>query len=228
MNSIPHINIDGYVESIDYGILSDEQIKTFDDILYAAENNNSIVSCPAYSSEEQHEILTQLGLYFGTTEDIEHLICWNDDGASLNLSMFNEFLNQKIIIDARIDEAVSTLIEGSDKYKLWQISNYISKKMTYTNDCRDTITALNGEGVCSSYSMLFYKMATRVGINAYICYGYADEEYHAWNVVELNGEYIYYDITWYDNIIYDIKYIFGKSSWDRNFQINNIWAIDLS
>lgn len=227
IKSIPHVNIENYPESIDYGILSEEQIKTFNEILDAVENDRSSISCPAYSAKEQHEVLTQLGLYYGTTENIERLIHWDRDSASLEPRMFKELAAQKVIIDARVDEAVSTLIEGSDRYKLWQISNYISRKITYTDGCRDTVGALNGQGVCSSYAMLFYKMATRVGIKAYTCYGYAGEEYHAWNMVELDGECVHYDITWYDSIIHDIRYIDNKTSWNRKFQINNKWSTDL-
>ena len=71
-------------------------------------------------------------------------------------------------------------------------------------------------------------MATRVGIKAYTCYGYAGEEYHAWNMVELDGECVHYDITWYDSLIHDIKYIGSEYSWNRKFQINNKWSTDLS
>lgn len=227
IKSRPRIDIEDYQTNIDYGILSEEQIETFDNILYAVQNNESVVGCPSYSEKEQHEISTQLGLYFGDTESIWGLIYWHDNYATLNLSTFNELLNQKIIIDARVDEAVSTLIEGSDEYKLLQISNYIASKITYTDGFRDIITAFNGKGVCSTYSMLFYKMATRLGMQTYICYGYAGDGYHSWNVVELDGERRYFDITWYDDSVHNIRYIFKKSSWNRNFQINNKWSTDL-
>ena len=209
--------------------MSEEQINTFNEILDAVENGKSSISCPIYSVKEQHEILTQLGLYYGATEKIEWLIRWSFDRNKiiLNLEMFKELAAQKVIIDARVDEAVSTLIEGPDRYKLWQISNYISRKIIYTDGCRDTMTALNGQGVCSSYAMLFYKMATRVCIKTYICYGYTGEEYHAWNMVELDGECAHYDITWYDSLIHDIRYIGSEYSWNRKFQINNKWSTDL-
>lgn len=227
INLMPRVNIENYEVSTDYGVLSDKQVQTFNDILNAIENNKSLIDCPVYSTQEQHEISTQLGLYFGTTENITRFIDWESNNAALNLSMLKELLAQKKIIDTRIDEAVSTLKEGSDRYKLWQISNYISRKITYTDGQRDTITALNGRGVCNSYSMLFYKMATRIGIKTYICYGYANDGYHSWNMVELNGERLFYDVTWYDDIIYNIRYIHNTSSWNRGFQINNKWSTDL-
>lgn len=222
-----HIDITNYPESIDYGLLSAKQIETFDSILDAVKNEKSIISRPAHSNKEWYEILTQLGLYFGTIERIEYLISWNKDSVNLNLSLFKELADNKIIIDARIDEAVSTLREGSDWYKLWQISNYISAKITYDLEYRETIDALNGKGVCSSYTMLFYKMATRLGIKAYTCYGYTPKGYHTWNMVEIDGKYVYYDITFYDSDVHRVEYIYSESSWIEKFQINNRWCADL-
>lgn len=225
-----YIDINDYIETIDYGILSKEQIKTFDDILNAVQNEKLIITCPVYSPKERHQIATQLGMYFGATEEVEHLMLWNNNKgvAYLNLPLFKKLLNQKSIIDNEIDKEVSTLIEGSDECKLRQISNHIAKKIVYTDGYRETIDALNGKGVCISYAMLFYKMATRLGIQTYICYGYAGDGYHAWNAVKLNGEYVYYDITWYDDVVPDCKYIESEFSWDRNFQFNNEWATDLN
>ena len=153
-------------------------------------------------------------------------INWKDNVIKLNLDSFQELAEKKKIIDARVDEALLTLYEGSDRYKLKQISKYIVNRITYTSKYNDTIEALNGKGVCSTYAMLFYKMASRIGIKTYICYGYANE-YHAWNVVELNGEYKFYDLTFYDKLIYDNVYINSEGSWGRKYQINNIWSGDL-
>lgn len=222
-----YVDIDDYPEYIDYGILSNEQIDTFNDILDAIANEERMIGCPVYSVQEQNEITTQLGLYLGDLEEVEELIFWNVDTAVLNLDLLQLLYNRKIIIDSRIDEAICTLKEGSNKYKLRQISKYISKRVTYIDNYRETIDALNGKGVCVSYSMLFYKMAARLGIKTYICLGYAGGGYHAWNMVEINGECLYYDVTWYDGIILDWKYISSKTSWNRNYQINNIWLTNL-
>lgn len=222
-----YVDIDDYPEHIDYGILSDEQIDTFNDILNAIENEERMIGCPVYSIQEQNEITTQLGLYLGDLEEVEELIFWNVDTVVLNLDLLQLLYNRKIIIDSRIDEAICTLKEGSNEYKLRQISKYISRRITYIDDYRETIDALNGKGVCISYSMLFYKMVTRLGIKTYMCFGYASGGYHAWNMVELNGEYLYYDVTWYDGLTLDWRYISSKSSWGRKYQVNNIWLTDL-
>ena len=219
----PHINLDNYPVSIDYGILSDQQIETFNLILEAVNNEEMFIECTAYTSEEKHEISTQLGLYVGNTNG--NLVLWSYNKIYVNLDLFKQRLSEKIIIDARVDEVVSTLREGSDRYKLWQISSYIANKIVYMEDHIDTIIALNGSGNCVTYSMLFYKMATRLGIKAYVCYGLVYGIGHAWNMVELNGEYVFYDITWYDGDSKrnHIEYLHMKSSCLEPFLVNNKW-----
>ena len=153
-------------------------------------------------------------------EGVFDLVSWGTDTATVNLELFRQFTAQKSVIDARVDEAVAHLYEGSDRFKLWQICRYLANRIDYTDGVRDTIDGLNGQGMCCTYAMLFYKMATRVGIQTYICYGYAGDSYHAWNMVELNGERFYYDPTWYDNIVSDFRYVHSDTPWGRSLTIN--------
>ena len=78
--------------------------------------------------------------------------------------------------------------------------------------------------MCGAYSMLFYKMATRMGIKAFICYGEADngfyKGYHAWNMVEIGKRTYFYDVTWYDTFPRMPKYIHSETSWGREYTLN--------
>lgn len=227
INAVPHIDVTSQSPNVDYGILSERQMKTLDDIIDSIYSGDNIVYCPSFTSREQHEITTHLSLYLGAIDDIPRMLSWGSNCVIINRDVINDLIFQKIIIDARIDEAISTIADGSDEFKLRQIVKYISSKMEYTDGFRNTVDALNGRGVCDSYAMLFYKMSTRAGLKCYICYGYANDAYHAWNVVELDGADVYFDITWYDGYLYDIRYVFSESSWDRQYQINNIWSTDI-
>ena len=92
--------------------------------------------------------------------------------------------------------------------------------MEYTPGVRDTLDGLNGRGVCATYAMLFYKMAARVGIQAYLCYGYTGDTYHCWAAVELEGALYYYDLTWYDSAVHDLRYLHSRDPWGRNCVMN--------
>lgn len=219
---VDRVDLKNYPVTLDYGTLSKQEKVVFLDILDAVGNGISSVQ---YDGEiNKYKILTHLGLYYGSMENICGLFSWSSTKIYLHLDAFQLHEDMKIVIDARVDEAVSTLKEGSERFKLWQIANYISEKMTYTYGIRETIDGLNGQGVCSTYAMLFYKMASRLGIETYICYGFTVARYHAWNMVVLDGESYYYDVTWCDDVILNPVYIHSRNSWGREYMINNRWA----
>lgn len=219
---IDRVDVKSYPVTTDFGTMTAEEIEVFRNILAAAEND--VAEVPYNSGINKHRALTHLGLYYGSMQEVTQLCVWTENAILLNLDVFKKLQENKVIIDARVDEAVSTFAEGTDRFKLWQICNYLSDRITYTDGVRETINGLNGEGVCSTYSMLFYKMAMRVGIKSYICYGYVGE-YHSWNVVELNGSLYHYDATFYDtdSILHDYRYLHSACSWGREYQINNLW-----
>lgn len=218
---IPHVALEE-VPAVDYGTLDDAERRVFDAILDAAESGEDTIPCPELTAESQREIITHLGLYFGSMEGINGLVTWWDGYAALDPALFEQFAAQKAVIDARIDEAVSGLIDGSDRFLLFQIANYIAARVEYTPGVRDTLDGLNGRGVCATYAMLFYKMAARLGLQTFICYGYTGDVYHAWNAVELEGALYYYDLTWYDSAVHDLRYLHSREPWGRDCVRNRI------
>lgn len=218
---IPHVTLEE-APAVDYGTLDSQEQAVFDAILAAAEAGEDAVPCPELPAESQREIITHLGLYFGSMEGVSGLVTWWDGCAALDPALFEQFAAEKEIIDARIDEAVSGLIDGSDRWLLWQISNYIAARVAYTDGVRDTLDGLNGKGVCATYAMIFYKMASRLGIQTYLCYGYTGDVYHCWNAVELDGELYYYDITWYDSAVHDLRWLHRRESWGRDCVMNRL------
>lgn len=57
------------------------------------------------------------------------------------------------------------------------------------------------QGVCMAYALLFEKMMEELGIPCYYVIGKADGESdlgHAWNMVQLGGEWYHIDATWND------------------------------
>lgn len=56
---------------------------------------------------------------------------------------------------------------------------------------------VNGKTVCAGYARSFQYLMMELGIPCYYCTGYAGEA-HAWNIVQLDGEYYNADATWDD------------------------------
>ena len=61
--------------------------------------------------------------------------------------------------------------------------------------------ALNGDtAICGNYSALFQALAIRLGLESY----FLINDFHAWNLVNINEEYYYVDTTFLDGISIDI------------------------
>ena len=52
--------------------------------------------------------------------------------------------------------------------------------------------------VCAGYARSLQYILNKLGIPCYYIYGTANGEYHAWNIVQLGGEWYNVDLTWCD------------------------------
>lgn len=83
-----------------------------------------------------------------------------------------------------------------------------------------------GVGVCESYAKSMKYLLDGVGINSLIVVGESMGENHAWNLVELDGEYYHIDSTWDDPISEDgediLRYNFFNLN-DEELSITHQW-----
>lgn len=214
------IDLNDYPIATRYGILSDNEIEVVNEIFDAIDKNERNLNAhPLYDSVQR--INWYLTIHYGVT-NLWPIIGYDADTQNyyLHLQSIAEAEKERVVVDAKIDEILSTLYEGSDEYKLWQIANCISDMMTYDLNGINVLHGINGYGKCTVYTMLFYKMAARLGYEVYYCTGYASGGNHAWNMVVLDGVEYYYDITWYDDdIMYNYKYLHNKDAWGREYKI---------
>lgn len=113
-----------------------------------------------------------------------------------------EKLNQKVkSILAPIPE------NSSDFEKELYVHDYIAKSCDYDaeNQYSGSIFGclLNNVAACEGYSKATKYLLEAVGIENYTVIGMArnslgEEESHMWNVVNINGDYYYLDVTWDD------------------------------
>lgn len=95
--------------------------------------------------------------------------------------------------------------EMGDVEKIKAVHDWIVKNTTYEEDyykldsSRSFIYNLiyNKIAICQGYAVTFYVMMTELGIPCTIVSGYAGGP-HAWNAVEVDGNWYYVDVTWDD------------------------------
>lgn len=59
---------------------------------------------------------------------------------------------------------------------------------------------VNGTSVCAGYSRAFQYILQQLNIPCYFCSGYANNGYHAWNIVKVNGKFCNVDLSWDDEL----------------------------
>ena len=57
---------------------------------------------------------------------------------------------------------------------------------------------LHGSGVCESYALAYQMLVDEIDIPVLYTTGYAGGELHAWNLIQLDGEWYHVDVTWDD------------------------------
>ncbi len=106
---------------------------------------------------------------------------------------------------AEIDNVVNSWLteispDASDYEKSKWVYETLINRADYVMDSPDNQNIisvfLNGQTVCQGYSAAACYLFDRLGIQSCIVPGYAEEGPHAWNLVLLDGQYYFMDITW--------------------------------
>lgn len=193
-----------YPQQVDYGTLNDAEREAFDAILAAAARGEPVVRWG--KPINHYKLLTHLGMYFGKLDGVGRLFVVVNGDFRLNLEAFGAFERNRAEVDTLAEQGLRHIREGSDRYKLRQIARYLADRFRYCEDFR-----------CGAYGILFYKMAARLGIESYLCFGFAGENLHVWNCA--GGRY--YDVTW---LSAGGQYLQSPTAWGRTFALNDLWA----
>lgn len=90
----------------------------------------------------------------------------------------------------------------SDYQKAKLIHDAIIMRTDYVRDAENAHniygTLIDKKAVCEGYTFTYSYLLSLVGIQSHGVFGSADGEGHVWNLVCLDGEYCYTDLTWDD------------------------------
>ena len=218
------INLADYPIKTDYGTLNSEQINAMDNILAACKAGEETAEIGKLTQKEFDVVVTHIGMHFGNTYLFRNIALMRRNVASINLDIYSQAREYKKELDIRVDDVLSTLYEGTIEYKLKQVCQWIAANCKYKHGNNDVLKMLDDKGACGAFSMLFYKMATRLGVETHICGGDYTDSFgrtmgHAWNMVKIDGKIYYYDATHYDNT-YMTKYIHSETPWGREYELD--------
>ena len=106
-------------------------------------------------------------------------------------------------MEKAVEEALADMWSlSTDAEKVKYAHDYLTNKIDYTIDTPYNQTAyaalVNGKCVCAGYAHAFQYMMQKMGIRCAFVVGDAGGGMHAWNLVELGGEFYAMDVTWDD------------------------------
>lgn len=118
-------------------------------------------------------------------------------------------------LNAEVDKIVKGASRCTTTYdKVKYVHDYLAENVIYDYDMLDELDSsfrststeqglsiygalVNGKAVCGGYSETFFFLMNKLGVDCHYIQGDAGG-YHAWNCLEIDGEYYYMDVTWDD------------------------------
>ena len=100
----------------------------------------------------------------------------------------------------RVAELTTPLMSAYDKVRVLHDDLVNRSSYDLQADAACTTLLLTNHGVCETYSRTLWLLLRIAGIPCHIVVGRTDED-HAWNLVQLDGEWCHVDATWDDPTI---------------------------
>lgn len=154
-----------------------------------------------------------------------------------------EVVRRQTAIDRIVSEKMAELI-GNDSYETVKaVYEYLILNTEYSMDAPDNQNIcsvfLGRKSVCNGYAKAAQYLLQSYGVPCIIVNGTASGNPHAWNIVEMYGEYYHMDVTWGDPSYYanggeekggvpDIDYSYlGLTSAEigKNHSVDTLFAI---
>lgn len=126
---------------------------------------------------------------------------------------------QEQYIDSELSRILNNLIDSrmTNIEKIKAVNDYIVKIYKYDDSLKsdNVYSALTTKTtICQGYAMTAYKMLNMIGIDCRIISGEKSGVSHAWNLVNIDGQWYHLDITNNDNIVRD-RYMLKSDSFMR-------------
>lgn len=193
-----------------YQALSSKRQHTYDQMLTALMNMRESVRLTTRDPEEVQTCYEAICADYGE-------IFWVEDCSTRVVSVFGhpvmlyfdvnytftpqQVRDYQVQMQPKIDEYLTELAAcGSEYEKTELLYKKMISEVAYDLDAENNQNILSvfldGQTVCQGYACAVQYLLQQVGIQCAVVTGTARGEAHAWNLVRLDGEYYYLDVTW--------------------------------
>ncbi len=142
--------------------------------------------------------------------------------------------DKKLYEEGKRIVALCTSPSRSDYQNAKALHDYLAKNVTYDHTYRNRTAngaLFDGTTVCSGYADAYNMLLTLAGIESYSISGTASSggrtAGHGWNLVKLDGRWVYVDVTWDDTDFPSktdyVEYTYFAISEEELAQRNHFW-----
>lgn len=224
-------------ETVPVPVSPDTNTDVYDMVLaQITARQETVVLSGNYAVEEIRFVVKQVKSEHPELFWLSDYTIWTKDSASeIELEMPSEYQNLDQM-SAQLDSAVNIIVEQvphqwSDYEKILFVHDYIVEHTEYdTAGAESNVHGIWGtaygclvqhSAVCEGYAKAFQLIMQRLGIECGICDGLGKGALHAWNYVNLNGNYYWIDVTWDDPVLSKQDADDTKSNLRRNYLLIN-------
>lgn len=204
-----------------YETLGESEKEIYQEILQALSTQSEYIDVSTLDTE-------QLNLIFQYVMDDHPELFYVDgyqykkyslDGVVTKLQFYGNYtMSQEEVascreaIEGQVQKIYSKIPSSYDQYEIakylydWIIehTDYELQAQNNQNICSVLIT---NKSVCQGYAKTYQYLLQRLGIEAVLVTGEANQDGHAWNLVKIHDQYYYVDVTWGD-----ASYIYTEDS----------------
>lgn len=208
-----------------YETLSEENKVIYDQMLDAVMNHDEEVTLSTEDGQELEDIFNCIKADYGGLFWVESFryTQYQRNGKTEAMSFAPNYImtsEERSRMQKRIDRQVKKYIkevsQKSDYEKVRDIYRKLIQKVNYNLEAehnQNIISVFIGkETVCQGYASAMQYLMDQLDIPCVIVTGMAKGGPHAWNLVQIEGEWYYLDVTWgnskfHDDEENDVKYI---------------------
>ena len=206
-----------------YSLLTDSQKE-----IYSQFNNHLSVFEPSFTiyCEHMEDLKPAYNALVKDYPEYYYLRGYNrsyfEGSAEIEISMYyaDETIIEQVKSDlAEIDSIVNNEVfaqmdEGlSDYEQVVYFYTWLGEHVKYESGKNDQSIIgvfLENKAVCNGYAESFQYLCNKAGIECTTASGYGTNESHAWNLIKLNDQYYWVDVTWGDQTDGDIDELHGQ------------------
>ncbi len=213
-------------EKYAYGTLTEEDQQTYNQMLDAILNHQEEATLSTADGEGLENIFNCIKADYGGLfwVDSFRYIQYQKNGKTKMVSFLPNYtmtLEKREQIQKKIDQEVEKYLQGikagANAYeKVRYIYQKLIQKVDYNleseNNQNIISVFLGKETVCQGYASAMQYMLAKLDVPCLIVTGTAKGGPHAWNMVKIDGEWYYVDVTWgnskyHDDEKNDVKYV---------------------